>query len=718
MNLTAVQRFVLALALIVIVAAAATGAAIMRPWMGLSLVQAPDGLEVVAVSEPAARAGVEAGDRLLALASPEHPQAIPFERDDLIEEPDALETFVNYNRFMERQGRFAAIMEADRVTVHVERSGNALALELTPAPRRPVDNLPFAFWFQIGCAMVISVIGAWVASLRKGDVNARLFAMAGYGAALSMFTAAIYSTRELALPGTFFHGLSAANHAGAMIFAIFMIGLFTRYPVHLGLDWLFAVAAATLSAWWLLTVLQLNPDISSAFYLGVLVAMITIIALIAAQYRATRNDLPSRRALMWLGVSVLIGAGAFTVLMALPILIRQEAALSQAYSFGFFPLIYLGVALGLTRYRLFDLDRWAFGVLTYILAVFLFVLIDVALVSMLAINFSLSLGITALVVGLIYLPLRNQITTRWLATRDPDPYELFRASAEIALQPTDEERAAQWRKTLGDHFRPLGIEPGPPETARPRPALEGLALDVPAYPWSGPLRLNHLAGGRRLFGAPHARIVEQLSYLVSEAERNRRAYDRGVIEERRRIGRDLHDNVGSMLLSSLRAPDSRRARAMVRGAIGDIREIVNGLSDRNEPLGNIIAQLRAETLERLSGTRVDWPVGPADEAAIALPYQVYRSFTSAHRELVANVLRHSDAGNVRIETELANGWLRHRMENDVAGEPGESGGGNGIANLTARAAELGGAFSFQRDERRARAEIRLPVAPGAGAAAP
>lgn len=714
-RLTAVQRFAVSLAVLLLALAGTVTAALSPPWLGLRL--APDAerdtIVVTSVRAEAPAAAARPGETLRAVSGAAG--RIELAASDLIEEPDGLETYAAYDDFFGRQERIRALLASDQARLHLQAGGDERTIAVRPAPSRPFLDLPFAFWFQLACAAIIGVIGSWVASLRRGDRQAAYFAFAGYGCIISILSAAIYSTRELALDGQWFRALSAANHAGAMTFAIFMIGLFTIYPKRLGLERLFQAAAIILSLWWLANMLQLLPDITAGFYLAILAAMIIIIGLIGVQYRAARHDLPARKALAWLGVSVLVGAGAFSALMALPIVLRYEAALSQAYSFGFFPLIYLGVALGLTRYRLFELDRWAFDVLSYIVAVVLFLAVDVALVSLLTLNLQTSLGITALLVGLIYLPVRNWASSRVLAARQPDTFELFRSAAEIALQPTREARAERWRMALVDHFEPLAAEPCGFAGAHPAAAEEGLALDVPAYDWSPPLRLSHMARGRRLFGRPHAATVERLAALVAEAEQNRRAYDRGVSEERRRIGRDLHDNVGAMLLSSLRAPDAVSSRDMVRGALTDIREIVNGLSDRAQPLSHIVAHLRAETTERLAGLEVDWPLGAADDSAATLPYAIYRGFTSAHRELVSNVLRHADARTVRIETRIEGGLLVHVVGNDLgpaAGAHTAGLGGNGLANLAQRAAELGGGFAFERGEAGARAEIRLPLAAG------
>lgn len=714
MRLTIVQRFFALLFLILCSVLVATAIALDRPWLGLSLEPRRDGGGVVvrATDRDGPARAVLVQSRLAAISA--KGERIDLLALDRIEEPDALESYEIYERFMARQGRLAGLAAAAEVELLLEAEGGAVTtVRVSPEPERPLSSLPPAYWFQLGCAVIIAIIGAWVASIRRGDPQTAMFALAGYGASLSILTAAIYSTRELALPEGLFRVLSILNHGGAMAFAAFMIGLFAIYPKRLGIPWLFPASAAFLLASWVLNILQLVPDITTGFYLPVLLAMSMITVLIGAQYVATRGDLPARRALLWLGISVLVGAGAFTVLIALPLLMGSEGLLSQSYSFGFFPLIYLGVALGLTRYRLFDLDRWAFGVLSYVMAVLLFVAIDGLLVSVLTLNFEMSLGIAAILIGLFYLPLRDWAAGRFLAVRDVEPYELFRLSSEIALQTTPGERAARWEKALTDFFAPLALErPKTSAASVPVVADEGRALDIPAYGWSGPLRLMHLNRGRRLFGTPHARMVEQFSLLVMEAERNRQAYDLGVREERSRIARDLHDNVAGMLLSSLHAREPASARDQVRGALSDIREIVHGLSQRSEALSHVVAYLRAETLERLHDIEVEWPQGEADDASLPLSYPVYRHLTSTHRELVSNVIRHGRSPSVSIRTTLQDGWLVHRLENSfepAARDERERGGGNGLVNLKRRAAELGGSFTFERGVARAVAEVRLPL---------
>lgn len=722
--MTLVQRFTLALAVIALAVATTVLTAARVPYLGLGLNANEAGQVTVGAVDgrPSPAAGPRSVLIRIAPSGAGSETGIEPGALDLIDEPDTLD-YAGYDRFVERQGRIAVMLAAGSVDLTVVApSGGERVLRGEAAPWRPVSALPFAFWYQIACGVIIAVIGAWVQSLSPRDGKVKLFALAGYGVCLSVFSASIYSTRELALAEPLFRTLTILNNIGAMTFGVGMIGLFTVYPKKLPVGRLGWYLAGFFALWTASTHLRLSPSLglNGMGYLGILAEMLVIIGLIVAQYAATRYDLPARRALTWLGMTVIVGAGAFVLLIAVPSLLGVDVALPQGYAFGFFVLIYLGVALGLTRYRLFELDRWAFSVFSYVLAAFLFAATDFALVGALALTPAASLGISAVLVGLVYLPLRNLLLQRYAERRDPDPYDLFRASTEIALQTSDAARAARWRDALLAHFRPLHVEESGCAGDRPQIEREGDVLVVPAQPWSPTLRLFHRREGRGLFGPPHCALVEDFANLVAAAEEQRLAYDRGVREERSRIGRDLHDSVGARLISSLRACDDGDARQMVHHALGDIREIVGGLSDRREPLANIVAELRAETMERMSDVAVDWPLSQADRSELVLAYAVFRNFTSIHRELVTNAIKHAPGASLKISTDITAGMLRHRVVNRLAAAETPATrafSGNGLDNLAVRAGQAGGRFDYTVEDGRFIAGLELPVVPATEAAA-
>lgn len=78
------------------------------------------------------------------------------------------------------------------------------------------------------------------------------------------------------------------------------------------------------------------------------------------------------------------------------------------------------------------------------------------------------------------------------------------------------------------------------------------------------------------------------------------------------------------------------------------------------------------------------------------------------REAVTNVLRHAEATWCEIDV----GAGRMRITNDGAAQPRRPGGGRGLANMSSRAAALGGDVSVHRDGDRFELTVRVPLSGG------
>lgn len=691
------------------VTAAAAVAARSAPWLGLTLAADAAGTVVVRSVDPAGPlAGLPLPSTLLQVG------ATRLKPVDVVEEPDFLETYPAFRDFLARQTMIVASLENGPVALRVAQAGGERTVLAAPV-MRPLSALPALFWLQLMFGAGGLLIGAWVLALRPGDWGARMFALTGLGLMLSTASAAVYSTRELALDGGLVRILSAVNHAGANLFGGAMIALFLCYPRALVRPRWLLVLAAVIAAWLALDVahLAVTPQIGS--YLATLLEMVAILGLIGVQWRANRSDPRARAALRWLGLSVVVGAGGFVVAIGAPVLLGGQPSMPQGVGLGFFLLIYIGLALGLRRYRLFQLDELAFRVTFYTAGAVALLAVDAALVLAVGLAPAASLGLALLAVGFAYLPLRDTAWRRLTLRRGLPEGELFKEAVETALALDDGARARRWAELLTRLYQPLAVEPLPGGPAEPAIDEEGLALLVPAAAGSGPLRLRYPWSGKGLFGPRDLVAARQALQLVAQVETSRAAYDRGVAEERKRIARDLHDDVGARLLSGLHKPDLDETRQTLRQAITDVRLVVGGLAGERRPLDDVLADLRHETGERLdtAGVALDWPL--VDTRGAVVDYIVHRHLTSAIREIVSNVIRHAGATRLGVTAVVEGGAVRIVAADDGCGldRDAVAAGGRGLSNMATRAAEIGGEVRFPAAREGASVAIAFPLAPAA-----
>ncbi len=715
-----------AVALSVLFAGLMLGLATSRPWLGLSLSPIPpvakagdDGaLWLTGAEGPAARAGVPPElARVLSIDAPGAEGALDLTAMDLLEEPDVLPSNAAMADYFARQDRIAALM-AGPVEIRLADAGEEgagappLLYRITPEARRPVTSLPVPFWMQLCVGLAGFWIGVWIWALRRGDWAARFLALAGAGLMLSAFPAAVYSTRELALPDPLFWALSSLNATGSLTFGVGMIGLFLIYPRRLVRDRFLLVPAVVLGLWRLADALEWTQTPALGRHLAILCAMLVIVVLIGLQFRATRGDPRDRAALTWLGLAVIVGAGAFVATVILPVALGIAAVLSQGMAFLFFLLIYGGVALGVARYRLFQLDEWAFRILFYVVGVVLLLVLDAVLVLTVIDERAPAFALSLLVVGLLWLPLRDMLARLILRRADPLQGALFRQVMDVALTPPGRDQRARWGALLEGLFHPLTLTPLE-AAAQSVITDDGVGLvvggagDLPGY------RLEYAGQGRKLFTPADVALADELRAMLTNALESRAAYEKGVAEERLRIARDIHDNIGVQLMGALHSREPRRKDQLIRETLTDLRDIVNNASNPDLSFQELLADLRAQISEHVfaAGVRMDWVAEGGD--AVILPLAKAHTLRSVVREAVQNALKHADPGLVRIAIRQRDEVIDVRVEDDGTGfEVAAEHRGNGLENMRARITSLGGHFSLVSGAEGTRIEAQFPFETG------
>jgi ABC-type nitrate/sulfonate/bicarbonate transport system substrate-binding protein len=170
--------------------------------------------------------------------------------------------------------------------------------------------------------------------------------------------------------------------------------------------------------------------------------------------------------------------------------------------------------------------------------------------------------------------------------------------------------------------------------------------------------------------------------------------------ERERIYRDLHDDIGAKLLGlviSAQRNNQVREADLARSALRDLRDVVSRSAQHCMPLGNLIADWRAETEQRLAaaGVALDWRI-PAAEQPLPISSAAARNMSRILREALTTVLLHAHASLIAIELVCHEDKLLLTIQDDGVGLP-ESGvkSNRGMSNMHARVATLGGHVTWQ-----------------------
>jgi two-component system, NarL family, sensor histidine kinase UhpB len=204
-----------------------------------------------------------------------------------------------------------------------------------------------------------------------------------------------------------------------------------------------------------------------------------------------------------------------------------------------------------------------------------------------------------------------------------------------------------------------------------------------------------------------AAFNQMLERLETERRESGRIASAAQEEERKRIARELHDEVGQVLTGVMLQLDDADAREAVRHSLEEVRRIARELRpEMLDDLGLLSALRALSNTAAHQGLRVerqldicDLRLGPEVELA------VYR----VAQESLTNVMRHADANEVLVALQQVDGALRLVVRDDGRGLPaGDGQAGAGIAGMSERALHLGGRLTVASSPG-AGTEVRMDI---------
>ncbi len=193
----------------------------------------------------------------------------------------------------------------------------------------------------------------------------------------------------------------------------------------------------------------------------------------------------------------------------------------------------------------------------------------------------------------------------------------------------------------------------------------------------------------------------ELSRQVIEksfAERRVLEIQQAAEQERLKIYRDLHDDVGSKLLSIMHADRGSKLGDMARSALESLRQAVSRANHPDQMLQSFIDDIREETELRLrgSGHAVEWRQS-VEVPAVIIPSTVAFNLNRILKEVVSNIIRHAEAQRVVVQVNLGDSGIEFIIHDDGRGFDKHGPLGNGINNIISRAREIGATVSWHSE---------------------
>ncbi|HET9420892.1 MAG TPA: histidine kinase [Nocardioides sp.] len=462
-----------------------------------------------------------------------------------------------------------------------------------------------------------------------------------------------------------------------------------------------------------------------------------VLALVALVLRYRRGDARERSQLLWLllaTLAVLVVIVPWSLVAGTPVLVLFAI-----------PLIPVAIAAAVVRHQLLDIRLVVSRALTWALlslgALAVYLLLVTALDRLLSPwtgRSVLATLVVALLVGPLYPRLQRlveQVTygdrrdpAQVMSSVAPHLHAEGASFAAVAGSLADTLRMPYVAvldaegQTLGEVGRP-GVRRHEVELQHAERAVGTLVLGL--RPGERTLSEKD-ARGVALLTAPLALAVHATS-LTEEVRDSRERMVTAVEEERRRLRRELHDDLGPVLTglalasdaaANLRETDPERADELVartqleaRHAIASVRRVVDGLRPPVlDELGLVGAlRQRAEELSyRSDGSRlaVQLETDPVPPLPAALEVAVYRVATEA----LTNVARHADATRASVTLRCGDELVVRVVDDGAAGRAWRP--GVGLSGMRQRIDELGGQLQAGPDGSGGRVIATFPLVAG------
>jgi len=175
--------------------------------------------------------------------------------------------------------------------------------------------------------------------------------------------------------------------------------------------------------------------------------------------------------------------------------------------------------------------------------------------------------------------------------------------------------------------------------------------------------------------------------------------------ERSRVASDMHDDLGSGLtkikyLSDISIQSEKvnenlsKIKSIATDLVENMSEIIWALKEENDTLENLLTYIKKYSAEYLEENNIDIKIKiPSVIPNISIKGDIRRNIFLTIKEILHNVVKHSQATHVEIHIKLDNNLSVKIQDNGVGFEIEKIISGNGLKNMKKRMEKLKGTFN-------------------------
>ncbi len=581
------------------------------------------------------------------------------------------------------QGKFVLILK------------NQNRITIKPANSRPVSTLPFKIFNTVMQSLIVFAISMGIYIFAKPTVAVRLLIASGLGLAVNNLIGIALFAREFVKPAYIQAPIFTISALATLTFIYGLLALLWYFPSPINRFPFGKIVIGFALFVWSAQLFQFYQFPIHPYQFPYLLSLPIAVVISAIQWYRTRNRPMERASVKWFMLTIYGVSSVAAALYSIPIILRQEPIIGPVTASFVLSLIFVGIALGTLRFRLFDMQRIWWRVIVWFVGGLMVVAVDLLLISQFDLDQKASIPLALLITGWAYFPIRQRIFEYFVGTSvievgDHVPNMITRFSTIVEEQEFDGGFVAFLQEVFT--AKDIGAI-GRSKIEQSRLEDHGLALRVPDISGSGSIQLIGKAGGRQLFTRNDCQVAESFLHLVRNMNTASKQQFTKLQEDRQRIVRDLHDDVGGRLLSLVYQSKDEQISQKARDALAALKESLIVVED-SEAIDFEVAwhKIKTQAKERFEQSGHKFQINESIHSPRILSAREYVNVKRISQEIVSNAIKYNSRGKIELSVIVddlgtikmtSTNWIFNDIQDKTSTK-------RGLLNIDTRLGEIGG----------------------------